>query len=64
MNNCFTCALAKEKADTITCGFKPTTKQLAGFPFYPVCLVKVLKVTVSRDKVPDRDCPTWKAKKP
>ncbi len=63
MKNCFTCSLAQEKDDKFRCGFKPTEKQLCGFPFYPVFLVKISKMQISKDKIPDRDCPTWKAKK-
>ncbi len=64
MKNCFTCDLAKQKADTVRCGFKPTMKQLQGFPFYPVVLVKITKAVVNKANVPERDCPTWKPKKP
>lgn len=63
MKNCHTCALARDHGQTIKCAFKPI-KLLAQFPFFPVFHVKVRALAVSKEKIPAKDCPTWKAKKP
>ncbi len=63
MKNCFTCALSKEKGEFVKCDFQPSKKQLAEFPFYPVFHIQISRVAVKKANVPDRDCPTWKARK-
>lgn len=62
MKNCASCSRAKDQGQAIKCGFNPKAL-LAQFPFFPVFHVKARAVSVSKDKIPGRDCPAWKAKK-
>lgn len=59
MNNCHECARATDLGDKFACRWNPK-KALEAFPFYPVFHVKVTRMTVSKDKVPSRDCPGFK----
>lgn len=63
MKNCHSCALASDEGERIRCKFSPR-KLLEGFPFYPVFAVNARAVPVSKDKIPNKDCPAHKDKKP
>lgn len=60
--NCFTCARATDQGDAFACRWTPGTL-LQTVPFYPVVRVSITRSAVSKDKIPNRDCPGYKAPK-
>lgn len=62
MKNCLSCTRAKDDGESIKCGFNPKAI-LSQFPYFPVFHVKARALPIAKDKIPERDCPAWKAKK-
>jgi hypothetical protein len=62
VKNCHSCDRATDQGGAFKCRFDPR-KLLAEFPFYPAFLVKVIRTPVSKDKIPEKDCPAFKPRK-
>lgn len=60
MKNCFTCALAKDQGLDFFCKFDPEKLAL---PMWPLFYAKMTKTACRKEKVPNRDCGAWKAKR-
>jgi hypothetical protein len=63
--NCHRCDLAKDGGDRFHCRWKDDRLKDAArqAPFPPVFVIRVTRMAVAKDKVPERDCPAFKERR-